>query len=86
MMIARRAVATAKLLRHSFLFGAFFGGYHGLRKTLHVVFPTQSAESNLAAAGALSLIPVGVLPALRHMFPYGVMLVALDAINGLNDL
>lgn len=86
MMIARRAVATAKLLRHSYLYGAFFGGYHGLRKALHVAFPKNSAEGNLAAAGVLSLIPLGVLPLLRHMFPYGVMLIALDAVNGLHDL
>ena len=48
-------------------------------------FP-QPAENNVFLAAALSLTPVAAIPALRFMFPYGVVLIGLDAINGLNDI
>lgn len=64
---------------------SFFASYHGYRKALHMYFP-QPAENNVFLAAALSLTPVAAIPALRFMFPYGVVLIGLDAINGLNDI
>lgn len=63
----------------------FFASYHGYRKALHTYYP-QPMENNIMAAAVLSLTPLVVLPTLRMMVPYSVMLIALDCINGINDL
>jgi hypothetical protein len=38
------------------------------------------------SAAAVSMTPLIVFPKLRPLFPYGVMLVALDALQGINDI
>lgn len=76
---------------HSFIltnlllfFESFFAFYHGLRKTLQVYVP-QPVEENIAIAAGISLIPVGTMKQLRPLFPYGILLVVLDAFNEMTD-
>lgn len=65
-------------------FYSFFGSYHAIRKTLKLYFP-QKAEENVMTAAALSITPLIVFPALRPMIPYSLMMIGLDAFNGLYD-
>jgi hypothetical protein len=64
----------------------FFGSYHGLRKTLRIVLPEQAMEENLATAGVITITPLALVPSMRPMVPYAIMMIVLDAINGLNDV
>jgi len=64
---------------------SFFGAYHGVRKVLGIFTPL-TAEWNVAAAAAICLTPLAVAPLLRPMVPYGIVMIGLDAINGLNDI
>eukprot|EP01041_Mallomonas_annulata_P005204 gene5204-10418_t len=84
-LAAKKSVATAKVIRYTYLFGGFFGGYHGIRKTLKIYNP-QPAEINLITATFLSIAPLTFFPTLRPLIPYGVMLIALDAINGIDGV
>lgn len=84
-MTAKKSVATAKVLRYAGLFGGFFASYHGIRKTLHLYNP-QPPEINVFSSAVLCLTPCVFSPALRPLIPYGIMLIGLDAINGLEDL
>lgn len=45
----------------------------------------QSKEDNVATAAVLSLAPLVVLRRFRPLFPYGVMLIAIDAFNVLSE-
>jgi len=85
-MRASKSEAMRKVMRFSGLFGGFFGTYHGIRRVLKMYYP-QPAEYNVATAGILSITPLIFLQRgkLRPLIPYSVMLVALDAFNGLND-
>jgi hypothetical protein len=83
-MVAKSDVATAKVLRYSGLFGGFFASYHGVRKTLNLYVP-QPRENNLVIAATTCLTPLVFVGSLRPLLPYGVMLIGLDAINGLDD-
>ena len=70
---------------HFFYLVSFFGAYHGARKVYHLYVPL-SPEMNVGAAAATVLTPIMVLPALRPLFPYAAVMIALDAFNGLNDI
>jgi hypothetical protein len=48
--------------------------------------PTLAPEVNLVSAGALCLSPMLFHHTLRPMMPYSIVLVAIDAVNGLNDI
>eukprot|EP01038_Epipyxis_sp_PR26KG_P012962 gene12962-17378_t len=83
-MTGKANIATSKMIRFTGLFAGFFGSYHGIRKTLQFYNP-QPAEVNVTAAGTVCIIPLIAIGSLRPMIPYAIMLVALDAINGIND-
>mmetsp|Transcript_14104 Transcript_14104/g.21102 ORF Transcript_14104/g.21102 Transcript_14104/m.21102 type:complete len:158 (+) Transcript_14104:84-557(+) len=77
-MAADRRVTTAKILRSAGLCAGFFGGYHGLRSALE--FSSQMPTSNcMLTAAFFSLAPLLAVPKLRSTFPYGVVLLAIDA-------
>ena len=82
---SKKSVATAKILRFTGYFAGFFGTYHGMRKVLKLYVP-QEPEENILTAAALSIIPLIAMPKLRPWIPYSIMLVALDALNGMNDI
>lgn len=82
---AKRKEGTDKIMRFTVRFAGFFGCYHGLRKLLRVTVPS-SGEENVAVAGLLTITPMIVMRSFRPMVPYGVMMIALDAFNGLNDV
>lgn len=86
-MRASKSEATKKMLRFSGLFGGFFGSYHGMRRILKMYYP-QSPEMNVATSAALCITPLVFLNRgkLRPLIPYSIMLVVLDAINGMNDV
>ena len=84
-MTAKKAVATAKVLKYGALFGGFFATYHGVRKTMSLYNP-QPPEINVITSAAISLTPLLFVASMRPLIPYGVMLIGLDAINGLDDL
>jgi hypothetical protein len=84
-MSAKKAVATAKVLRYGALFGGFFASYHAIRKTIHIYYP-QPPEVTVMLSAAISLTPLVVMSSMRPLIPYGVMLIGLDAINGLEEL
>jgi hypothetical protein len=46
----------------------------------------MTAEMNVAASAGTILVPMLVLPPIRPLFPYAVLMIALDAFNGINDL
>lgn len=56
-----------------------------MRKVLGVFTPL-TAEYNVGAAAAICLTPLAISPLLRPMIPYGIVMIGLDAINGLNDI
>lgn len=85
MMTSSRNVATAKIVRYGYSFGCFFGAYHGLRKAIHTYYPLP-AQDNLLIAGLISLSPLVAMASLRPLLPYGIVLVVMDAVNGLNDI
>jgi hypothetical protein len=41
---------------------------------------------NVFTAAGCSLVPLAVVPTLRPVIPYAIMLIGLDAINGINDI
>lgn len=84
-MTAKKSIATAKVLKSGALFGCFFSSYHAVRKTLHLYNP-QSAEANVISSAAICLTPLLLRQSTRPLFVYGIMLIGLDAINGLDDL
>ena len=63
----------------------FFGAYHGIRKALKLYVPL-APEMNVAAAAAACFVPMSLMPTMRPMIPYGIMMVILDAVNGINDI
>jgi hypothetical protein len=67
------------------LYDSFFAAYHGARKTLRVFVPL-SPEMNIAVAGLFSCTPIAIVPTLRPMFPFALVMIGLDAYNGLNDV
>jgi hypothetical protein len=82
-MTARKNVATTKLLRYTGLFGGFFASYHGIRKTLMLYVP-QPVENNVILSSVICITPLVAVPTLRPLIPYSIMLIGLDAINGLD--
>ena len=82
-MTAKKSIATAKLMRYTGLFGGFFASYHGIRKTLMTYYP-QPIENNVVLSAAICVTPLIAFPALRPLIPYSIMLIGLDAINGLD--
>mmetsp|Transcript_12065 Transcript_12065/g.16510 ORF Transcript_12065/g.16510 Transcript_12065/m.16510 type:complete len:160 (+) Transcript_12065:10-489(+) len=84
-MTGKTSVATKKIFRYSYLFAGFFGSYHGVRKSLKLYFP-QSAEENVLTSALICVTPLIFISKLRPLIPYGVMLIGLDAINGMNDI
>lgn len=63
----------------------FFAVYQGTRKLLKYNVK-QSGEENLATAAAVTLLPMLFVPTLRPLIPYGIFLIAVDSINGVNDI
>ena len=55
-----------------------------MRKLLYLYNP-QPPEMNMLTASFISLAPLLAVGSLRAMLPYGVMLIVLDALNGIND-
>jgi hypothetical protein len=84
-MLATKSVATAKVMRFAGLFGSFFGSYHAVRKTFALYNP-QPPETNTMLAAAVCVTPLVVVSKLRPLIPYGILLIGLDAMNGLNDI
>jgi hypothetical protein len=84
-MSKKSTIATNRIFMYAGKFGGFFALYHGTRKVLKL-YVEQPAEMNVATATALSTSPLIILPSLRPMVPYAIMLIALDAINGINDI
>jgi hypothetical protein len=74
-----------KVTKFGGMFAGFFSLYHGTRKTLHLYVP-MSPENNVMTASAVSLSPVLVFRNLRPMAPYGVLLIILDCVNGMDDI
>lgn len=66
-------------------FFSFFGAYHGTRTVLKL-YLHQKSEENILTSAVICLTPLIVFGKLRPMIPYGIMLIGLDAINGLNDI
>lgn len=62
-----------------------FGFYHGMRKSLALYVPMEP-EMNVTIAAVTTISPMIVLPNLRPMIPYAVVMIIMDAINGLNDV
>ena len=60
--------------------------YAGTRKLLKYNIKGQSAEDNVMTSALLTLVPMSVFPQLRPLIPYGMLLIAIDCINGLNDV
>lgn len=56
-----------------------------MRKVLKLTVPL-SPEGNLLTAGALCLTPMVFHRVSRPLAPYGALLVAIDAINGMYDI
>ena len=84
-MTSSTKIATSKVLRYSVLFGGFFASYHGTRKALNL-YVQQPPENNVALASIMVLSPLVILPSLRPLIPYGIMLIGIDAINGIDDI
>lgn len=63
----------------------FFGSYHGLRKALNLYNP-QPPEWNVITAAACTITPLIFIRRFRPLIPYSIMLVGLDAFNGMNDI
>ena len=78
-------VATKKVLQFTAKFGCFFAGYHGTRKVLKLYYP-QAPEMNVFTAASICVSPLIIIPSLRPMIPYAIMMVGLDALNGMNDI
>ena len=83
----QRGVATKRIGRFAGQFAGFFACFHGFRKVLQLYAPRTSPDrvtdymqiSGIAAAA--SLTPLVAIPSMRHMFPYGVFLIVMDAAN-----
>ena len=78
-------IATNRIVQYTGKFGGFFSLYHGMRRTLKLYYP-QPPEMNVLTALTFSLTPLVAMPKMRPMIPYAIMLVGLDAINGMNDI
>jgi hypothetical protein len=48
-------------------------------------FSPYPKEVNIGISAITSLAPLVVMPALRKLFPYGLMLIGLDIINGIGS-
>jgi hypothetical protein len=78
-------VASKRIMQYTAKFGGFFASYHCFRKVLKLYVP-QPPEMNVMSAAVLSIIPLVAVPSLRPMVPYAIMLIGLDALNGINDI
>lgn len=56
-----------------------------MRKILKLYYP-QSDEENAITAAFISISPLILSNKTRPMIPYSIVLVALDAVNGLHDI
>lgn len=81
----KSSVSTNILLQHAGKFGGFFASYHGIRKVLKL-YVDQTPEMNVATAAVLCTTPLVVMSSLRPMMPYAIMMIGLDAINGIHDI
>lgn len=63
----------------------FFALYHGTRKVV-ALYARQPPEMNVAIAGVVSILPMLASRTTRKMIPYGLVMIVLDAVNGLNDV
>lgn len=85
LIVAKKRVAIEKVLKCSGVFAAYFGAYHGTRKTMKLIVPISN-ELNLIWSGVICITPMLFYRQFRPLVPYAVLLVAIDAINGLNDI
>lgn len=46
-------------------------------------YPVLTNEDNITIAGLVALTPAAVIKSARPMVPYGILLVILDAVNGI---
>mmetsp|Transcript_34567 Transcript_34567/g.35242 ORF Transcript_34567/g.35242 Transcript_34567/m.35242 type:complete len:175 (+) Transcript_34567:161-685(+) len=98
-MTAKKIVATQKVLRHTYLFGGFFGCYQGIRhafklfvqephqhqENLIIRNKQQELETNIMISTILVTAPLVIVPSLRPMIPYGILLIGLDTVNEIKD-
>ena len=84
-MRQKTSVLTNTILQHGLKFGGFFASYHGIRKALKL-YVDQPAEMNVSTAAVATMFPLVVVPSLRPMVPYAIMMIGLDAINGIHDI
>lgn len=63
---------------------SFFAAYHLNLQTL-TTFSPYPKEFNIGLSAVTTLAPLVVMPPLRKMFPYGLMLITLDIINGIGS-
>jgi hypothetical protein len=81
-MSSRASIVTKQILRSSVYFGGFFAGYHALRKSLNMYDPMMTQETNIVISSFISSAPLAIVPKMRPMFPYGIVLIVLDAVSG----
>lgn len=84
-MTLKADATTKKVLRFSAYFGGFFAVYQSTRKALKYNV-SQSAEENALTSAAITIIPMLFSSSLRPLIPYGVFLIGIDALQGLNDI
>ena len=79
---------TISYICHSIIYNlyAYSCIYAGTRKLLKYNIKGQSPEDNVMTSALLTLVPMTVFPQLRPLIPYGMLLIAIDCINGLNDV
>jgi len=81
-MSSRASIVTKQILKSSVYFGTFFAGYHVVRKSMNLYDPMQTQQANIAIASITASAPLAIIPSLRPMFPYGIVLIVLDAVSG----
>jgi len=84
-MTSKSKIASAKIIKYSLSFGGMFAFYQGTRKFLKFNVPL-SGEENVLTSSIITLAPMVVSPYLRGLIPYGVLLILIDAFNGINDI
>ena len=84
-MTLKADATTKKVVRFSAYFGGFFAVYQGTRKALKYNLP-QSPEENALTSAVVTITPMLFSAALRPLIPYGLFLIGIDALQGLNDI
>lgn len=85
LMTGKSHEARNKILGFTYRFAGFFGFYHGMRKTLKFYVPLDP-EMNVGIAAGSCLAPMALLPKLRPLIPYALVMIGTDVINGIDDI